>query len=120
MTQSLRPCDEGECKLAVPPEDVLDRTSVKKALAGMALILTVFGAVGVFTLRSFIREEIRAHDENSHAHSAATETFRIHMAREDVSTVERREILDRIGRIEQKVSFSSEALARLEERFARK
>ena len=90
--------------------------TLRTALSVAALCTTIFGGITVWGLRAFIREEIRTHDENPKAHASATETFRLHVAREDSAAEERRQMLERIIRIESKVDRLGEAVARQDER----
>ena len=93
---------------------------LRTALAVAALCTTLFGGLTVFALRSLIREEILAHQTDQHAHSIATQQLSLHVSREDQITAERREMLERITRIEAKLNSASEMLGRLEERMGRK
>ena len=89
---------------------------LRTALAVAALCTAMFGGVTVFALRALIREEILSHQTDQHAHSIATQQLSLHVSREDQIAAERREMLERVTRIESKLNSATEMLGRLEER----
>ena len=90
--------------------------TLKTALSVAALCTTLFGGITIFALRALIREEVRTHDQDAHAHYTMSEPFRLHVAREDSAADERRQMLERLLRIEAKVDRLGESVARQEER----
>ena len=121
MSDKLPTPDGGEVEVLNERRQAVHARVVplRTALAVAALCTAMFGGVTVFALRSLIREELLSHQTDQHAHSIATQQLSLHVSREDQITAERREMLERITRIEAKLNSATEMLGRLEERMKR-
>lgn len=90
--------------------------TLRDALVVAGLCTTIFSGIAVFSLRAVVREEIGYHNNDARAHPAAMEPIHNHIARQEAEAAASRDLLERVVRIESKVTNSSESIARIEER----
>lgn len=98
------------------PSRVPKVIGLRDALVVAGICTGLFGGITVFSLRAMMREEIAYHNNDSRAHPAAMEPIHNHVARQEAEAGMNRDLLERVTRIEAKVTDSSESIARIEER----